>query len=585
MQRWLILALLLVVGWLLPGRAIADKSFALDRLVTHAVVATDGSMNVTEQVTYRYSGGPFNFGIRSFETRLSSVVDFSAADDGGPLQVITPSTSQSGQWEWHLRQPTSDQTVTYTLTYRVNEAMRLGSDVADLNWKFLGSDHPGVGAVDITVTTPGSVPAATPTVAKDDTTVLRGFAHGPSNGNIDVRPSTVEATVTDVPARQFVELRVIAPITVFDRPGAAPNLAAILAQEEKLANPAKPVDRKPLGWVITPMLTALGVAGTGALWFVGGRERKSTEVLGEYWREPIDEPPAVAAANLARGSIQRGPMMAGTIVDMAQRGYLRIIGERHEQFGPDKVVHRYQWLGKPFADDVSDYERQMMEFVFAGADETTSDAITARAKDDPVSAKAKLDSISAGVQAAYNERGYEDSMNGKLMGVLLALVAVVGIGGYVVTRVTKNGVGWVGVAAAVAMLVVGGGALRNRTQVGVEAAAKAQGLKNYIKDFSQLADAPVGHLILWERYLVYAVAFGVSADLMKGLTTRVPEVVNNPGFAVWYVGGYGRFDGYDQIDVNTSQAVSASQPNTSGSGGGFSGGSSGGGGGGGFGAR
>jgi uncharacterized membrane protein len=161
------------------------------------------------------------------------------------------------------------------------------------------------------------------------------------------------------------------------------------------------------------------------------------------------------------------------------------------------------------------------------------------------------------------------------------------VGSAVLAMLSKSGVALFGVAAAVATFAVGATVLRNRTQAGAEAYAKAAGLKRYIKDFSQLADAPVGHLILWERFLVYSVAFGVSAELMRGLAVRLPQVMNDPTFTTWYGGAdMHRFDGFSSIGTQTAAVVAAAIPNSSGAGGGFSGGgSSGGGGGGGAGAR
>ena len=95
----------------------ADKSFAIDALATVAELRSDGSMFVTERVTYRYDGGPYEFGIRSFQRNRNQIDDFTAADEQGPLEVIEPADSISGDWEWKLRGPTSDATVTYTLTY------------------------------------------------------------------------------------------------------------------------------------------------------------------------------------------------------------------------------------------------------------------------------------------------------------------------------------------------------------------------------------------------------------------------------------------------------------------------------------
>jgi uncharacterized membrane protein len=559
------------------------KSFTLDSWIVTARINTDASMDVTELLTYDFVGGPFNFGIRTFDTREEDISGFAASDPEGPLEVIPPARSVSGEWEWALRRPTSDATVTYTLTYHVADAVEVGSDVADLNWMFIGEDHPSIGDVAITVDFPPGIPAATADVADSDTTVLRAFAHGPSNGVIRVAQSRATATVTGVGNGQFVEIRAIAPATAFDARGSETLLAKILKQERQLQDEKK---HHELAWVLTPILAAVGALGTGLLWLVGGRERKSTEVLGEYWREPLDERPAVALANLNRGTVNAGPTIAGTIVDLAQRGYIRIIGEHIERFGPDKTIHRYQWAGKEFAPDVVQYERDVLEMLFRGQTETTSEDVNDWARHHQSSAQSKLNRIKAGVKAEYIKYGFETKVNPLHMGLLVALCAAVGLASFLVKVWTKNGFAWLGVGAAAALLAGGSYILRNRSQAGADAAAKARGLRNYLRDFSRLDEAPVGHLILWERYLVYAVALGVSKELIHGLETRVPQVANDPAFGLWYVGMAGhRFDAFDQIEVQSSSFVSAATPNRSGSGGGFSGGSSGGGGGGGAGAR
>ena len=575
------------------GVAASSKSFRILSLDTTAVVQEDASMDVVERATYRFDGGPFNFGIRSFESDNDRIEEFAVSDELGPLVVIPPSESISGDWEWELREPTYDDTITYTVTYRVDGAVTMGSDVGDLNWRFLGTEHPGFGQVDIAVSFPPGIPPAPPDVADDDTSVLRGFAHGPSNGVVSVEESLVTASVSDVDAGQFVEIRALAPAEFFTVTGTEPLLADALEEERDIAEQDSDADakedRRGLIWVLGPLVAALGVFGTGALWFTGGREKKSQEVLGEYWREPLTERPAVAIINLQRGTVPTGQAMAGTIVDLAQRGYLRIVGEKQERFGKDDTLHRYIWTGKQFEPDVVEYEKDVLEMTFRGTGETTSDEVDAWARSNQKTAQAKLAEIKSGMKAEYNKFGFEEGNRGRHQALLVGVCVAVAVGGIAVTSYTGVGSWWMPLLGAVLLLGIGSRALMNRTQAGAEAAAKAQGLKKFLQDFSQLEDAPVGHLILWERYLVYAVTLGVSAELLYGLTTRVPAVVNDPNFSSWYVGTSGaRFGGFDQMESRGASLVSASTPkNTSGSGGGFSGGggSSGGGGGGGFGAR
>lgn len=591
LRRWLTALFAAIAALTVLGptgaRAAADTSFSIPSLDITAVVASDGSMQVTELVTYAFEGGPFNFGIHPFDTFVDKISDFAVSDSSGPLGVIPPEQSVSGDWEWQLRQPTSDTTETYTVTFRVTDAVTYGADVTELNWAFLGRDHPSIDRMTVRVSVPGEVAPLRDGTADDDTSVIRGFAHGPTNGSVDVGTSSVEARVDGVAADQFVEVVVVAPATVFDRVGDTDRLASILTRERNLITERQDAaDKRRLGWILTPVLGGLGLVGTAALWLTGGREKKSTEVLGDYWREPLDELPAVALANLNRGTIEPNATIAGTIVDLAQRGYLRIVGTREERFGPDKTVHEYHWLGTPL-EGLKTYERDVLELVFRGQTVSTSDELTAWAKRNQTQARSLLAKVKGGVTSEYKARNYEATADRTLIGLLFAVCGAVAVGSFVVRMYTKNGIAWVGVGFAVALFALGSHVLGNRTQAGAEAAAKAAGLKRFLKDFSQLEDAPVGHLILWERFLVFAVALGVSHELIQGLAARLPALMADPSFGVWYVGPHGRFDGFDQIGTTTAASyVSASTPNSSGGGGSFSGGgSSGGGGGSGFGAR
>lgn len=580
-------ALVLGIGGASGARA-DDKSFTFTSWVADGEVNLDGSMTVTERLTYDFRGGPFTVGIRSFDRGLDRVDSFAVADENGPLTTIAPQESISGQWEWNLRSPVTDAVETFTLTYVVRDLAEVGSDVGDVNWQPIGIDHPGIASAEVTVRFVATVDAAPVGVSDADTSVLRGFLHGPvGTGLVTVATSVVHATASDLSPGQFMGVRAVAPVSAFTvAPSDRPLLPSILAEERSfIADGSQPQDhrdRRALGWVLTPILMAFGAIGMAAMWLVSGREKKSTEVLGEYWREPLDEPPAVALANLERGTIEPSATIAGTLVDLAQRGFLTITGEHVERVGPDTTIHRYRLTNKSLGPEVLDYERQVLGMVFRDGPETTSKDMQDWAQHHQREAKAALDGVTAAVKREYDARHYEQSAPGKVVAMLAGVCAAVALLSFIVKAYTGNGFGWFGVAAAALLFIAGLRLLSNRTQAGVDAAAKAAGLKRYLKDFSRLEDAPVGHLILWERYLVYAVALGVSADLVRGMALKVPQVLNDPAFGVWYVGNQRRFDTFDAIRASTGAVITASTPNTSGSGGGasFGGGSSGFGGGG-----
>jgi uncharacterized membrane protein YgcG len=586
----LLLAALGAVMALAAPAGATDKSLAFPRLDTVATLLPTGDLQVVEQVTYDFQGGPFTIGVREFDPAWRSrIQDFTASVDGTALQVDPPSATPTGEWEWHVPAPTSDTEVTYTLSYTVPGAATVGSDVAELYWDFTGENHPYIGAVHVEVHLPGSSPNATPDTPPSDASVVRAWGHGPRNGTVALGQSVVTADVDGVPQGQFVELRILVPttdMTVATTGG--PRLADVLAEEGEFIDrfgdrPAEPDPwYTPIGTIGSPVAAGAGLLALGALWRKWGREPKPREVLGEYWREPLDDPPAIVVATMGKGSLDRPKAIAGTLMDLAQRGYIRISADERGK------EHTFHWMGKQYGPDVQPFEKELLDLVFRGQTVMSEDDLTRWARQHRTEASKEMTAWAAEVTRLYKTRHYSTGPKGKPMAALVLIgLAVAGAGA--LAFALSGPIGWVAIGAAALVFIVGTIVLGNRTQAGAEAHARAKGLAKYLKDFSQLDEAPVGHLILWERFLVYSVALGVSGDLVRNIAFKVPEVANNPGFAVWYVGpgrGLDRFDSVGRMgDVGSSIASSFSPPSKSGSGGGFSGGGGGGGGGGGFGAR
>lgn len=140
------------------------------------------------------------------------------------------------------------------------------------------------------------------------------------------------------------------------------------------------------------------------------------------------------------------------------------------------------------------------------------------------------------------------------------------------------------------------GSFYRRTHAGNEEYSKWSGLRNFINDFGQFKQRELPQIELWEKYLVYAVTFGIAEKLAKQMEIKVKEydVNDSDMYHSWgpnYFTNMLLFNHIMNHSVNTahSSAVSArdiansSSSSSGGFGGGFSGGggSFGGGGGGG----
>ena len=111
------------------------------------------------------------------------------------------------------------------------------------------------------------------------------------------------------------------------------------------------------------------------------------------------------------------------------------------------------------------------------------------------------------------------------------------------------------------------------TQKGVDENAKWKGLKKYMEDFSMLDKKEVPELILWEKFLVYATAFGIADKVLKQLKLVYPNIKeewNNSNYGCLYLMMNTNFSTSFSNAVSTS--IASTYSSATGGGGGFSGG-------------
>ncbi|MGZ4708893.1 MAG: DUF2207 family protein [Acidimicrobiales bacterium] len=571
---------LVVVGQSSPAWA---KSFGIESVTTDAVVVPDGSMTVSEDVTYDFDG-TFNHLTRTF---ASGTITDLRASEGEQTLDLEQTGSPGVPWQWAI--PNTSGRHTYTFSYKVLDAVRAGSDVGELNWQFIGTDTAvSIGHVSISIKVPG------------DGTGVRAWAHGPLNGVITVTANLVGLEVDHLPANTFVEAHVVDPIENFTMaPGPAPLLPGILAQEQldaDAANQARAdartrLERRHQLTVAMPFVVVAGLLGFVLIWFRWGREPRRPDDIGDYWREVPDDPPAVGRSLFDFGTVDSSAFSA-TVVDLAQRGYLRITEQRTDRLiGKDKVSYRFDAVLHHDADGLEPWERTVLQRLFPGVETSTQDDLTTWARANQREAQSFWRGFRASVKDEVERKGY--LAGHRLPPFLIAFAVIVALIAFAVAMFSTGTLyGLVPIAAAFALFVFMR-TLLQRTPAGARRAAEWDGLRTFLKDFSRLDEAVSGDLILYERYLVAAVALGVADELVRGLSLKVPEVVANPGFATWYVAssldddfGTGGLGGFGSFDSTFGATTGAFTPQSSGTGGGggFSGGGGGGGGGGGFGA-
>jgi uncharacterized membrane protein len=115
---------------------------------------------------------------------------------------------------------------------------------------------------------------------------------------------------------------------------------------------------------------------------------------------------------------------------------------------------------------------------------------------------------------------------------------------------------------------------RRRSRDGEVEAERWAAFRRYLTDFPRLQEAPPATLALWERLLVYGIAFGIAERVLQAAHMAMPEELAHSSSIYWISPGAGLGGGASSLAIGdlASGFGSALAPPSSGSGGGGGGG-------------
>ena len=560
-----------------PNRTIRIRNF--DALLT---VFPDGSLDVTEQLTVRFTG-QWNGIVRDLSlhhytaqgrtTKLKVTLGYITDETGQRLHV--DEERKDAGWTKSLRiwvPGARDADRQVIIRYRVANAIRFffaGSDVGaldELYWNVTGNDWTmPIDSAHARVVLPDGITPTRVAVYTGIEGSVAGDARTEKAGNI------VDFTLRrPLYPHEGMTLGVGWPAGyITSRPSKTREQLAMAAQ-----------------W--TPILVPILVFFFAwRSWQKRGRDPKEGSVAVQY--EPVAGASPAELGTLVDNSADMDDITA-TLVDLAVRGFIRIeeVTESH-LFGlsksTDYILHilrpRPEWTGlKP-------HEQRYLEALRNSA--LLGDSV--KVSDLQNRFYTKLPKIRDAIYDNLVARGYylqrPDKVKAKWLG--LGFLLGVGLAGLATLAVTQLG-GMFSIlaltaAASLSMLIVFIFAqiMPARTVPGARAREAALGFKEFLERVdSERYKKMITSPDMFERFLPFAMAFGVEEKWARAFESIYREP------PTWYVGGTGPFNASSfshSISAMSNAAASSmsSSPSSSGSGGGgSSGGGSGGGGGSGF---
>ena len=578
-----------------------SASFRISDLDVEAKLQKDGSMIVSEAVTYdidEINGVYFDIDAKGY----GGITSLQVFEDEGHYEdnvisyrevdpVNYEVTENDGVYRIKLYSRNYNNVRTFKFVYTLPEAIKVYDDVAQLNRKMVGQDwQQGISTVKVTIEIP---------VPKDyDNSKVLVFGHGPLTGEVDKVENTVVYKLDDYYPGDFLEAHILMDPVIFSEFDQSKIIhknmkQELLDMEARLADEANPERENALkreeAYKKLNEKANLVLGAEVSIWailmyyihVIFKRKNKVKDNI-KYLRDlPDDSSPALVGGVITK-SVNDNEILA-TIVDLIRRKVLTLDTSDTKTIitltgSTEKLSAQENTIIDIYINDFGDGKSlDLKSFGFF--------------QKVPMKTAKKFERWSNYIISEMNRKGlvYQHMGCGAIF-IFVLISIVIAFGSIIQAILTENPIFMLGMPLG-AILFISTVVAESPSKKLAETKSKWQALKNFLSDYSQLEEAKITSIHLWEQYFVYAIALGVSDKVVKaykkaldmGIISDV-EGVNSlaysPIFNPMFSRSFSNLNG--MVSKTNSRAnstiASTRRSSSSGGGGGFSSGSSGGGG-------
>ena len=615
----ILFTIFIVIATLLIFNVKSEATLELNELDFDAQINSDGSMNITEIwdinisetntlfKTFKIDNSKYSNITEVEVTDISSNTNFSQINE--EMYHVTKNCyyaliNSNGAFEiaWGVGLDNSSARKTYQISYKVNDAIAKYNDYAELYWQFIGEDFE-IDADKIT----GTIYLPYDASNKED---IRVWGHTQDlNGEIYVTDlNKIEFTINNYSSGNYVEVRSLIPNDMIYYSGRTYDsdiLEKVLSEEGKWADEANARRNFRKGLIICATVVGIILIIASLVIFLKNirkyfkmqkKYKPSTKL--QYFRElPYeDATPAEALFIFSNGNTKNfSSSFSANILDLCLKKYITLEAERKEGIIKSDII-KITIVDKEIS-DLKDDEKLTLEFLKDVAKYTKSESQNTITTKDITKYLEKhlrkveqLDEQLGKIieneeikRENYNKQNYEKMAKymGKCILSLMLMFIVIPIIIYCVQM--RLNIISIAVSIILMMILMLNAIMYQMTlskiniftQKGVDEREQWKAFKKYMEDFSLLKDKEVPALAIWEKYLVFATAFGISDKVLKQLKVIYPEMMdmNSAMYTYSYINIMNSVNIGNCINSSVYSAIGSSG---SGAGGGFSGGGGGG---------
>ena len=575
-------------------------NYRIEKLDIEANLQKDGSMVVSEAVTYdidEINGVYFDIDAKGFGELEDLQVFEDEPNTSSFKEVDTSNYEVSVSDELYrikLYSKNQNNIRTFKFVYKLPEAITVYDDVVQFNRKMVGQEwQQGIKYITAKVIVP--VPTD-----YDNSNILV-FGHGPLTGEVDKVENTVVYKLDDYYPGDFLEAHILMEPEIFSEYNKSKIVhkdmkQKLLDMEAKLADEAnaerdkarrQPNKFRKLFENQGLMLGVLGSIWGVLMFYIYGIYRRRNRVknsVGKYLRElPDDSSPALVGSFMT-DSISGNEILA-TIVDLIRRKILRLETSEEKSIitlvgNTEKLSAQERVIVDIYINDFGDGKSlDLKSFGFF--------------QKVPMSTARKFEKWKTIIQSEMNRKdlvfeGFKGMGENLFYKSLCGIILGIKFFGNILEKAMESKMFLIIIIMGVILFISLTKARYPRKEL-AEAKDKWQAFKNFLSDYSQLEEAKITSVHLWEQYFVYAVALGVSEKVVKAykkaldmgvIDQGVNKFRTSPIFNTMFNSSFSNLNGIvSRTNSRASFTIASSRRSSSfGGGGGFSSGSSGGGG-------
>ena len=436
-----VLALLLLMTvsvMCFPRYASAEEDLYITDWVVDATLLDNGDLRISEDITFEFND-KFNGVYRDIVLdQTSGLSDITVARVNGDKlsdYSLVTKAKKGDKGVFTLEEeknkvivkiftPSKDERKTYRISYLVKNVAVKYKDTGELYYKFLGKgNETSIGRFIVYISLP----------YKDDSEMIKVYAHGPLNGSIKkIQDDRYQLKVDNVATKTFIEARILFPrefiagssnIKNQDRYQEVIDEEATF-QAKREQDLQKREDSRKLLNNITLAFSSISVLALAIILYQCRRNINKDFIRVEIRDIPEECTPAVAAR--VTGIYVNSNMIFATILDLFRKGYVRISGEGESKdilSNENFVIHKT----KDADMFLLGHERFFMNWLFddmGNGQEVSTDDIKYYSKHSSQKYLESQLTWKKKIKAEADKRGYYDHSK-KRQGITLIMLSMI----------------------------------------------------------------------------------------------------------------------------------------------------------------